>query len=415
MCATWIAPHYLQIAQISIDHPASSDFYKFYLSAKRNSHGDSMYWIIPPRDQSGEPCDTPAAPTKPSNQENRFLKPLTCLHPNLNPPIFTATIQPLTNLPYMTAWIIWEIISFTCLATGTWLLNSDPATPKHLKAIRAIGLSGILLLYFPIIANYTLGQMGTIMYAILCASWRCGRSKKALRAGIWLGIGIALKPFFAALLIPLVALKKKSTYISAVSTAILISLMGIYLYGFDTHLEYLNSIREITWATTNWNASWQGLIDRSFLGSQSPTSKYAANGLSLLAIATTITLGTWAIKDQNKNSERNQWDALMAIGLPMTLLASPLGWIYYFPLLIISIQIKIHQAKKPNHSSTPLMIMAFLLQEIPTTISKSNTWRNVDSLYWFSLIVFFAATLYLFKNPIKKLPDKMSGSFGSDA
>lgn len=411
--ALW--PHYAEVGANAVARPASSDFHKFYVSAQRVRDGLSMYWLVPPREAPGDAChpDTPDAERQLDATPGTMNLGgnLPCLGPNLNPPVFMVLVQPLSLLPYGQAWWMWAAFSAICGAWAAALISGLFSNTLTGRLAWSLILSAGLFTYYPTLTSFGLGQLGLPLLLLLTLSWLCARNGKERQAGAWLGLAIGLKPFLAVLLLGWVVTRRKQAVMCCLLVLAASLVLGAALHGIEAYREYLLVAQNVTWTASNWNGSWFGLFDRGFSGQVDSTwpssksiSKLLAGGCALLTLATSL----WVIARQPANDRQRTADAMHALLIPTALLVSPLGWVYYFPALLISV-LASWSVASASIQATALRLLLVLpmaltmtpitLAPVPTPLHPS-TWWGIDSLHWYALMLLWMAGLgcFLAKN-----------------
>jgi hypothetical protein len=409
----WLAgQHYVQVGRNAIARPESSDFYKFVLSAHRIDKGFSMYWLVPPKAHIGDPChrDTPESEVHFEHPEPSQLNlggRIPCLGPNLNQPVFMVFMAPIARLPYPQAWWVWAACSSACLVLSVWMLTGALTGNTSQRVIWSIWGCALMLVQYPTLANFSLGQMGTVIFFLLTATWWMGASSRPLQAGIYLGLAISLKPFLI-LMLPAITLTRHFRILTMATLTIFgLAALGAWTYGTDAYLQYIQVAKNITWTATNWNGSWYGLFDRYFISrahSDWPASQGPSWLLATVCSFLTLVIAAWQIWIQAKLSQENGWNAAFAIGIPTALLASPLGWAYYFPALALSLGAawRNSQELKRKRTLQLLLLIPAAMNVVPIELQASPTalhpaaWLGIDAWHFFTLIVYFFTPLISF-------------------
>lgn len=400
MCG--IADTRISAGKEAIAAPPSSDFYKFYISARRADEGQSIYWVIPPKIKPGDPCHPDSV--RETGQPKGFVEdkltlggPIPCLAPNLNPPLFMVLAKPVAALPYAEAWIIWAAMSSACTVASIWLISGTFVLNRSDQALLAAWLIALMLLYYPHFIDFTLGQVGSLLLLPLTLTWLSLRRGQDAQAGVWLGIAAGLKPFLLVLAIFVVAQKRWRALSWFTATLIVSLLPGLLWFGWETHLHYREVASHVTWTASNWNASIPGLWNRAFSGldlSHRPDITAAKTTLSALTclIVTLPTFFLCARARRLRATDRS--DHLVMLALPATLLISPLAWLYYLPWLCIPVAALWHLSK-PHETRRAMRlaltasliatVLPVLMKPIPTPRNPTIWWEG-DSLYFYSLI-----------------------------
>ncbi|KAB7515335.1 glycosyltransferase family 87 protein [Halosegnis rubeus] len=175
--------------------------------------------------------------------------------PYLYPPIVVLIFVPFTFLPPVISGVVWDLTILTFLIWSvSMLISTFNVTINRRKK---------LLLYFavasfgPTITWMKAGQISGLLAALLCLSGATLRSNRHGLSGAFTTLGGIVKPFYATSGAHL--LRHRKRFLSAVVSGAAILLFGLLVFGVDTHLEYLDVLRQGKgWETatgpTNWNA-----------------------------------------------------------------------------------------------------------------------------------------------------------------
>jgi hypothetical protein len=395
--------------------PITSDFFKFYLSAERFTQGHGMYWMVPPRDRAGDPChpDTPpdlAAQAGPYRQGQQLGGPVPCLAPNLNPPVFLALLLPLVILHYTVAWWTWSCISLLALIFSIWVASSHfCTTPRSRMTWTAWATLGMLL-WYPSLASFELGQVTLLMFPLIVAAWHFLRQGKDIHGGLWLGVAICIKPFFGLIALGLAITGRKQAALSAIFVACLMTGLGGLLFGWGALEAYAHVLGKVSWRASNWNASWFGFFDRYFISQVNSTWPATKSLSQILAVSLSVlTFGAGMRSFSNAPHQRcsHSTDYLFMTGLPVMLLCSPLGWMYYFSWLGLPILLAWEQCRFTGQARTWRLMLALsiLMASIPLSLKVLPTpanpagWWGLDSWYFFTLLALTSVCIaMLFQN-----------------
>lgn len=398
----------MYMSEISLlgDLPTKTDFYKFYLSSDRALQDESPYQPAHLLGNSGQLCDdVPRSAMDASVQSHMTTSgsqeiPPSCLHPNLNPPVFIALTKPLARLDFSTAWWLWSITSIFCGALSLILIFRARVWPA-VHGPAAAALLGVLFFgYFPTFSTISLGQTTLFLFLPLTLGWLALRRGDNQKAGIWLGLAASMKPF-VGLIFPLLLLRRDWHAASTFTVSFLIAILfGGWIVGFDSYSAYVAVLDTITWYATSWNASFTGFFTRIFGGSLNVPWVYVPPLAKILTVACSLVVFyivariTMQLEDHDRAV---QADALLALAIPAMLLISPFGWVYYFPLLSISILISwIFSESFPNRRSYRIILaFAVAMTAIPSVIIQSQDMNN--PLYWLqNAAPYFFALLMIF-------------------
>jgi hypothetical protein len=401
-CLGIIALHYLEAGQEATAHPPSSDFYKFYVSAERWQSGKSPYWIIPPRIKPGDACHPDAVREKgqPKGGAAELLVlggPIPCLAPNLNPPIFMALMAPLAKLPYPTAWWSWGYLSVLCAWASVWLMTGTLGMTRPGRALACFVLTTALFGYYPHFIDFALGQVGSVLMLPLTLGWLALRNKRPQLAGVWWGLAASFKPFLLMLVLAMFVLRQWRASLAFALTAITLGLIGLLWMGWDAHDHYRMVAANVTWTTSNWNASIPGLIDRAFSGLdplQHPeVSAIRRSIIGLLCSAVVFSAG-WLLHRSRHLPAPKQADLTVMLLMPTVILVSPLGWLYYLPWLMLSGIVAWHMHYDLIQGRAWILallaplaatLLPIGMKAVPTP-RNPTIWWGIDALYGYALL-----------------------------
>lgn len=251
--------------------------------------------------------------------------------PNLNPPTFSLIFAPLTYLNETTALMVWTAIGIASIAASLVAIRRARAIP----ATQLFWTSGALIVSQPAITAWLLGQVTWVLLYPVTRAWLAA-DRSAVRSGLWLGAVIAIKPPFAlfALLLPLPVM------MVAAATSAGISALDVAISGWQPWRDWLVLGHQIDWYAWPINASlwvwparwatvhsaagfigsWVWLADHRVQFSGLPTPGVVAILLILLSCVPLVL--------------KAKGDRRWVLAFVWSLLASPLGWIYYLPVIL---------------------------------------------------------------------------------
>ena len=249
----------------------------------------------------------------------RFVRGLPMYSPDFvdfTPPLFHAFLLPLVHVPPPLAFALWTVIG-VAVATLVFLsvIRTVPGAWQRRWIIGAwiVNLAGVQM-------TVRLGQVSWLVAFLLTRAWISARDGRWTSTGVWGGLAIALKPFLLVIL-PVMAIRQqwKAMAVSVLTTA-MCSLLGILCFGRPAFADWLHNLQLVpdpVYATHFLNASWAGFIARA------AAPYWIGNAASAATIALVLLrVKTW--------DEDRTW---FIVGVS-ALLASPVGWIYYYPMLL---------------------------------------------------------------------------------
>lgn len=383
---------YIQEINIRTQEPPSSDFFKFYLSAQRLLENQNIY----KPDLSALPAGVTCSEVLKNIQVRKLDEVKACLGPNLNPPIFVVLTAPLGLLDYSSALWVWSVISvFSAVLAIKGILNS-PISPVD-SVINKFWVGIGFFCYYPCFITVQYGQVTFFMLLCLVLSWLALRQNAEIKAGIWLGLCASIKPFIGVFFVALLILKAWKVLVSSGLTMFILFLVGGLVTGFGAYEEYFNKLGSITWHSSHWNASFTGFFYRLLGGSNSEPWIYAPEFakalINICSVLTMIILMT-AVVRLSKLNQADRADCLYMLLIPIMLILSPLGWIYYFPFIFISILMALKLTKSfENKNIYRLLIMLFLALTIKPNPFLAADYINTPVVWFWDAGAYFYALL----------------------
>jgi hypothetical protein len=384
---------YILMLSLRTEDPSSTDFFKFYHSAKFFVEGKSIYTPIYYGPSVGVKEDSANKNAKPT--------PLR-VHPNLNSPLHTLTILPFAFLRFRMAFWAWSLFSLGAGFLAVLLISKLVFRPESQFA-SFLGLSVLLLFYFPALVNVIIGQYGFMVLAFAVLLWSYARDRRSLAGGIVLGLAISLKIFFAFFFIFFAARREWRLISTALISFIAVNLLGLFIFGFQNYHQYLVQ-HSAVWLYINasWNASILAFFTRIFGGASNVPLVYApslgfsiAYGLCLLLIAFVIWISTPRKYDPALGL---RFDLGFSISLIAMLLISPYGWIYYFPCLILPLIIywQVASGTKGKRVYYTSMCIIWSLSSWPTRLISSESTELNNPVVWFTSAAYYHYALFTF-------------------
>lgn len=235
---------------------------------------------------------------------------------DFTPPLFHALLLPLAHVPPPLAFVLWTALSVTV----AWLVfmmtvRAVPGawTRRWTIAAWVANLAGVHM-------TLRLGQVSWLVALLVTRAWLAARNGRWTAMGVWAGVAIAFKPFLL-LILPVLAVRRqwKGLAVSVATIAVCCALSAM-CFGRAAFADWLSNLRATPaqeYATHFLNASWFAFIARAH-------APYAvATALSGL----TILLMLWRARTWDEDVT---W---LVVGM-VALLACPIGWVYYQPMLL---------------------------------------------------------------------------------
>lgn len=360
------------------------DFIKFYASADLYRSGESIYTPIPYNRYFAIPAEELAE------------VPRETMHPNLNLPVLTLIFLPFTFFNIRTAYILWGLMSVALGVAAVDVIYRQLTADKPDRLLRAVAII-LVLLYFPSVAAVWFGQVSFLLFWLLALTWAAWRSGNDRLAGIAMGLALVVKINTGIFLLVFLLERRWRLLAWAAGVFLASNLLGLAIFGLSEHLAYLNVLDQITWYAASWNASLHGFFSRIFGGSENrPLIDLPGltTGLSLLLSAGLAAALVWAAWPRPGKTQLTR-DLVFCLAIVVMLLVSPLGWMYYFMLLLLPVLVIWRAAERSIHKNLyrGLIIFAWVSSTIPHWLVPSKDVTPLVIFFWAGVYTY---TLVLF-------------------
>lgn len=213
---------------------------------------------------------------------------------------------------------------------------------------------------------------------------------------MWLALLLSIKPLFGTFL-PFLALAGQRTLLLKTLVALL-AINGTVALAINPslYIDYLQTLGSVTWLTSNWNASLAGqvarLLEYFFSLPRNESAPYAKITVAIgLAI---YTLHFW-IKTKDQPQKHCQ---ILLYSILGALFFSPLGWIYYYPILgLFLVHVLCRQHRSLKHLAPTIISLA--LAAFPFSINLAASDTLINSIYFASLALAFFHLHTLLRRP----------------
>lgn len=269
-----------------------------------------------------------------STQANLKLKEIP---KNLNPPFFIAATAGLTKLDYKHSFYCWTILSVAAGIISIVLLVRCYFV-KGRRLLIGLGLILAFFSYFPTVINIQDGQLSLILLLLLTLSFISLKFNIDYSAGLLLGIAISIKPILGLFAILLFLQRRWYGLICLSITYLICCLVAYLLLGSPGYEAYAWCLQHVGWYSNGANVSLLGFLTR-LLGNQEANFPLISASIitkPLYYVLSTMIISIWVYYNHQKQQTNWQRDWGFASTIIVTLLISPLGWLYYFTWLIIA-------------------------------------------------------------------------------
>jgi alpha-1,2-mannosyltransferase len=293
---------------------------------------------------------------------------------NLNPPVTTLAFAPFALMPERIAILLWMAVNGVCLATSLWIVVQElDLEPSPNQTIAGLVWLGLLM---PFVQMLWVANLAWLLMLPATLAWRSARRHRDSAAGAWLGLVLALKPIFL-LFFPYWVLRRRWSSLAA-STGVGIGLLilGLVIFGRESYQSWLAAGRSVSWFADTANVSLLGIINRSV-----PARSIEMVWYPSLAVLLTVVI-FYLSRERTVDFE---WALIWCVSL----LVSPLGWLYYFALATGPLLATFHK----RQTMTLLTVMASMCVPAPVLINIAG---SVPGVMWVTTSLAGLSTLFVF-------------------
>ena len=296
---------------------------------------------------------------------------------NYNPPHLHLLLLPLARLPMAAAFLSWSALS-AVFAAATIKIGMRESCAVWSRQERAL-LCCATFASAGVAATARLGQVSWLVAFLVALAWRADRRGHVVSTAVWLGLAIGLKPFLL-LLLPALAIRRRWREAGgALVVAVMSVAFGAGIFGWSAVVSWLSLLQApppLEQVAYFINASFAGSVARSGL----PAAVWAS--------AAIVTVPSLFLFCRGLDDDRSWLLSLLAC-----LLISPLGWIYYFPLLSGPLIVLAHEHRLPAWTwyAWPLLALPSFGREMfqqPRLLAVT-----VGSSYMWGLAILAAGTI----------------------
>jgi hypothetical protein len=204
-------------------------------------------------------------------------------------------------------------------------------------------------------------------------AWRRGRL--GIAGGILGGLA-GIKLFFGAFLIFFLVRREWRACLLFLVSGLASVTVSVLIAGPDPLFEYLRVLGDVGWYSASWNASILGFVNRVFgepgndpLLSMPLFASILGKILTLLAVGLLVFMARRGVGGAREPSLGSK-DLAFSSCIVLMLLISPLGWMYYFPFLLIPLAVVWRETRHLTREGWVwfLLVPAWLLSSTPGTL-----------------------------------------------
>lgn len=275
---------------------------------------------------------------------------------------FTALLfVPFSYLDHYYAFFIFNFMSLIFYLTMIYMIIK-PYKPEYPIVAYILSLS---LLWFPFMSIIGLGQISLLLCLLVFLSWLAWLKKKTFWCSFSLALAGAVKLFPLYLLLFFIIRKQFNVVLLTIIIFFIFQFIAIVCTGPTSYLYFVSDMalrNTFNFYAFPANYSFLGVFasllqDNAWTSSSFSFSYKQLYLLHLLAVivVTLMIAAAGRIKDE----------ALFALCLIGTILASPISWIHFFPVILLGVVPLVMNYRKLSRPFKVLFILSCILISIP--------------------------------------------------
>jgi hypothetical protein len=253
-------------------------------------------------------------------------------------------------------------ISVLMTLFGGWFAFRIAFSKDYLKKYW-VGLFLVYLLLFHNLLDLFLNQLGGLIMLFIILGYYYYLKKSDYVAGILWGFIIALKLFPGLLFFYVLKENRKTVLATMLVTIACCFLLPLFVFGTRIYVQFFNTLIGVSWYHFPWNASLLGFLHAIFY--RFDQIDWIAPTYIVLALIYLISY-LWLITP-NKDEDVVNHQAF-CLTLILMVILSPLGWTYYFPLLLLPVALlwaSYMNEQKPWSNSAMLWLITLFFLHYP--------------------------------------------------
>lgn len=281
---------------------------------------------------------------------------------NVNPPIVFILFLPLTFLSYPIAVSVWALLSLAAALIGGWYAIKIAFSESIIKKYWLMFILVYLLLFHNQL-NFFLVQLGGLLVVCIIPGYYFYLKKKDYVAGILWGLIIGLKFFPGLLLVFVLKEKRKKVLASMLLTIGCCFLLPLFVYGPTMFQQFIKTLESISWYHFSWNASLLGFLHAVFY----PLKRFEWIAPIYVLVSFVLLIGYMLILQPNKEGDEVNHQGF-CLTLVLMLMLCPLGWVYYFPILLLPVSLLwagFMNEREPMSKSAVIWLIAIFCLNYP--------------------------------------------------
>lgn len=326
---------------------------------------------------------------------------------NLTSPFGTWLFSfPARSFSYATCYVLWIMAS---------LLISLIAIVKFLRYTYSDQLSltttlthiVIFYAFMPSFFNATFGQIALFLTGwVIVLHWALTNNRWFI-ASVVLAFLFSIKLFFGIFFVFLLFSCRWKTLISSIIFSIIFTTLPLLYYSLNLYKDYLWILNCVHWYGANWNASFYGVLTKLFNTPDHHLKSFfnlPILGKSIFYALFIVYMALVALIAKNAKTVKT-FDLSFSFTLSTMLLISPLGWSYYFPMLICSYLLLLKYSQ--TFIYVALLFSVFLLnQPYPLQLDANAPATQLfalGGLFFVGVVIVNSCALFLYRESTSDL------------
>ncbi|MGA3188153.1 MAG: glycosyltransferase family 87 protein [Bryobacteraceae bacterium] len=244
-----------------------------------------------------------------------------------------------------------------------------------LSGLQLMVLMGLIFAWYQVGTTLRGGQSSIILLALISAGWLMLRRNRPWMAGAAIGLAACIH-VFPAVLILYFAIRCRRAFLAAITTIAALSAVAFEVTVQHTYSQWLSTMDTVSelYIPRAGNLSMAGLIS----GFSPANAKVIALGM-LVTIAAALVFYLWRGADQ--------MDTEYSISVTAMLLASPISWGRYLPIMILPLAVLMRNwgQKRPDWA-VPALLAALAFMATPDGTYEWLNSRLAMAMPSFSLV-----------------------------
>ena len=247
---------------------------------------------------------------------------------NLNPPAALLLFVPFSRLPLLPAYVLWTTITVIACAISAWIVAREVAPDAAVEIAAAVLASQATFMALQ------LGQPVGLLMGVLTAAWVADRRGSLFVAGVLIGAAMAFKLFLGLFLFYAVWRRSARLAVGMATGFAVVIVIGLLPAGVAGYRSWWFVLGRVTWAAHLVNGSLLGFFTRILTAPPPGLSVTPLlirpdlpRLLWLVSVTATAGIALW------RAALTDDLNRVWLMTLTAALLWSPLGWIYYAPIL----------------------------------------------------------------------------------